>query len=194
MGYEVEVKYPVTDAACLQAALEKLGVQWTERVVEQDIYFQHPCRDFASTDEALRLREAGGKAFLTYKGRKTDSVTKTRQEIDLPLDLAATPISLWVRLLAELGFRQVAPVVKTRCRGFVVWEGKRIQVCVDDVAELGCFLELELPAEEENLAEAREVVLSLGRHLGFDRSERRSYLELLLEKRSEKFPPVISGG
>ena len=44
-----------------------------------------PCRDFAQTDEALRIRTVGDTSFVTYKGPKLDATTKTRRELELPL-------------------------------------------------------------------------------------------------------------
>ena len=55
---EVEVKYPLPDWARVEAVLA-----WGWRVVEDrlhvDQYINAPDRDFAATDEALRLRRVG---------------------------------------------------------------------------------------------------------------------------------------
>lgn len=189
MEFEVEVKFPVTSSEELLSRLAVLNVNWVALVHERDIYFQHPCRDFGQTDEALRLRQTGDDAFVTYKGPKTDPATKTRLEIDIPLAGSATALPKWQELFRQLGFQPVAEVVKSRRRGFVDWRGKKVQVCVDQVEGLGCFLELELSASNGEIQAARELVLSLAERLGFGRSERRSYLELLLEKKAGKFPP-----
>ena len=46
-----------------------------------DHYFNGHDRDFHQTDEAFRIRRMGEKNFLTYKGPKRDTDTKTRIEI-----------------------------------------------------------------------------------------------------------------
>ena len=46
------------------------GGEFGEGVVQRDEYFSHPCRDFAATDEAFRVRRAGDDWFVTYKGAK----------------------------------------------------------------------------------------------------------------------------
>ena len=53
-----------------------------EPAEQVDTYFSHPARDFAATDEALRIRSIDQENFVTYKGPKLDATTKTRREID----------------------------------------------------------------------------------------------------------------
>ena len=114
MSYEVEQKYPVADLEALVPRIDALGAEISEPRVEVDLYFAHPVRDFAATDEALRLRACAGEVRITYKGPKLDQATKTRREIELPLGSAATTLDEWRGLLEVLGFRPVAEVRKTR--------------------------------------------------------------------------------
>ncbi len=188
MNYEVEVKFPLENAAKLIARLEELAVSWTESVQETDIYFQHPCRNFAATDEALRIRRTDSRAYLTYKGPKIDSSTKTRTELEVELDVRPEILKKWQAILEQLGFRPVAEVRKNRQRGILVWGGWTVQVSVDRVEGLGSFLELEVVVPQEKLDIARESVLTLCQALGLGLSERRSYLELLLETLGKTFP------
>ncbi len=83
MPIEVEVKFPVPDLAAVQSQLEGLGATPSQAVEEIDVYYRHPARDFAATDEALRIRRVGPANRITYKGPKVDPTTKTRQEIEL---------------------------------------------------------------------------------------------------------------
>ena len=85
MHIEVEQKFRATHSAELLARLERMGAVFAEPVVQVDLYFAHPARDFAQTDEALRIRRVGERNFVTYKGPKLDAMTKTRRELELPL-------------------------------------------------------------------------------------------------------------
>ena len=85
MRYEVEQKFPVDDLATIAARLDMLGASVSKPKTEEDLYFAHPSRDFAETDEALRIRRKGDATFITYKGPKVDTTTKTRRELELPL-------------------------------------------------------------------------------------------------------------
>jgi adenylate cyclase class 2 len=55
-------------------------------------------------------------------------------------------------------------------------------VALDDVEGLGAFVELELMAREDQLDAARAALSQLASQLQLAGSERRSYLELLLER------------
>ena len=51
-------------------------------------------------------------------------------------------------------------------------------------ARVGCFVELELQANDENLEAAKRTISKLAADLNLGPSERRSYLEMLLEKKA----------
>ena len=190
--YEVELKFPVADLRALEQRLAVLSVRLYAPIDQVDRYFNHPCRDFARTDEALRLRHDGDGVVITWKGPRIDAASKTRREIELPLPVgqpnggdpahpAASTIAGWTELLESLGFRPVATVAKRRRPAHVQWHGMEVDVALDSVAGLGEFLELELQASEADVPQARACLESLARELGCGPSERRSYLELLLE-------------
>ena len=190
--YEVELKFPVADQPALHRRLVTLATRFYAPVDQIDRYFNHPCRDFARTDEALRLRHDGDGVAITWKGPRIDATTKTRREIELPLtvglpeggdvaDRDASTIARWTELLEALGFRPVATVAKQRRPAHVLWQGMEIDVALDSVAGVGEFLELEILASEADVPLARACLESLARELGCGLPERRSYLELLLE-------------
>jgi adenylate cyclase class 2 len=181
--YEVEQKYAVADAAALIARLLELGVTLGPAVAQRDHYFNYPARDFAQTDEALRLRQSGASSYVTYKGPKIDATTKTRREIELPLPAGAAEGEAWPELLQALGFRSVADVRKQRRKGTLRWKNFEVEFVLDEVAEVGTFCELELQAEESGLAAAKECLAQLAKVLHLAQPERRSYLEMLLEQR-----------
>ena len=183
MHIEVEQKFAVDDLAGVEQRLRKLGGKDTGTVEQVDEYFNHPSRDFAQTDEALRVRRIGEANFVTYKGPKLDEATKTRRELELPLSPGSVAAADFGQLLVALGFRPVSEVHKKRRTQAVVWEGQDVEVALDEVAGLGTFIELEVSAEEEQVEAAKSSIVSLAAELGLNRNERRSYLELLLAKR-----------
>lgn len=180
MRYEVEQKFPIADLADLEADLEAVGATISAPRTEVDLYFAHPARDFARTDEALRLRRKGRSNSITYKGPKIDTTTKTRQEIELPLRPGQESAKAWAGLLDALGFAPVAEVRKSRRKVDIAWQGRRVEGSLDRVERLGDFAELELVVEGAGVESARACLASLAERLGLRRSERRSYLELLL--------------
>ena len=181
MHYEVEQKFAVDDAAAFASRVAELGGAWQPPVTQVDCYFAHPARDFAQTDEALRIRRVESETFITYKGPKIDAETKTRREIELPLARGKHAAEQWNELLAALGFRPVADVHKLRRCAVVAWQGADIEVALDEVQNVGCYAELEISADADSLDAAKAQIASLAATLELTRSERRSYLELLLK-------------
>jgi len=182
MSYEVEQKFPVADLAALEARLIELGATISGPQREVDLYYAHPARDFAETDEALRIRRKEARSWITYKGPKIDKTTKTRREIDLPLPPGEESAESFDGLLRALGFKPVAEVRKVRCKALIDWQGRRVEGSLDDVEQVGTYAELELIAEADGLEAAKACITSLAERLGLIGSERRSYLELLLAK------------
>jgi adenylate cyclase class 2 len=123
---------------------------------------------------------------VTYKGPKRDPQTKTRAEIEVPLADGDRAAADFTSLLTHLGYRPVAVVRKQR-RTLHLTEGSLpVEVCLDDVAGLGRFAELEIIVPEDQLDAARTVLLKLAAELGLHHSERRGYLEMLLTKPGER--------
>jgi len=185
---EVEMKFPVADFAALRGRLRQRGARPAGKrpLHEEDHYFNAPDRDFAQTDEALRLRRIGSANRVTYKGPKCDAQTKTRTEIEVGLEDGDQAAEDYCRLLRSLGYRDVAVVRKKRTILRLKEGGFPVEVCLDEVRDVGRFVELEIVAPASKLDSARNVVLRLAGELGLSGSERRSYLQLLLEKLAKK--------
>ena len=192
--YEVELKFRVADPAAIERRLIGLAARFRDPIEQVDRYFAHPCRDFARTDEALRLRQVGDDVAITWKGPRIDSAAKTRRELELGLaavaasgqGAGAATTDRWTTLLEALGFRRVRDVAKRRRPARVPWQGAEVEVALDSVAGLGEFVELELLARQGEVPLATACIQSLARELGCADPERRSYLELLLASQ----PPV----
>jgi len=182
---EVEMKFPATNWQDLerQLAASEAKEQGSHR--EEDHYFNAPDRDFACTDEAVRLRRVGADNFLTYKGPKTDAQTKTRTEIEVPLAPGHETANAMTQVLRHLGYRPVAVVEKHRRILQLNKEGYKLEICLDEVKDVGRFVELEILTGDDQLESARNAMLAVAAELGLTTSERRSYLELLLAKQAK---------
>lgn len=185
MAVEVEQKFRVSDIEAVARRLVALGARAGETHQQVDCYFAHPQRDFAQTDEALRLRRVGRHNYVTYKGPKLDATTKTRREIELQLPDGEAAAQEAAQLLEVLAFRRVADVYKRRAHYTLNWQQRDVLVALDDVDGLGDFVELEIMAEEQQVDAARDAIRSLAGRLDLSNSERRSYLELLEARRTE---------
>ncbi len=183
---EVEMKFTGVRIRELEEELKARGARQVGAVDETDHYLNGPDRDFARTDEAFRLRRLGEDNFLTYKGPKTDRQTKTRTEIEVALAPGTQPAEAFLQMAALLGYRPSGIVKKQRKIYQFEEAGQQIQVCLDRVEGLGEFAELEILAPESQFETARQALLALAGKLALTASERRSYLELLLERTGNK--------
>ena len=181
MQYEVEQKHRVDDGWDLAVCLAGFGATLGEPVEQSDQYFAHPCRDFAKTDEALRIRSEEGHSLVTYKGPKLDKNTKTRRELELPLDPADCDGKQFTELLQVIGFTEVAVVRKTRRPFRIHYADCDVEGSYDIIDRLGVFIELELKSDEAGLEDAKRVIGELAGKLDLGPSITRSYLEMLLD-------------
>ncbi|MFB6268044.1 MAG: class IV adenylate cyclase [Halodesulfurarchaeum sp.] len=177
--FEVEVKVRA-DHAQVDEALSDMGATELGTVTQVDTYFDAPHRDFAQTDEALRLRrergpDGGEETRITYKGPLVEAASKTRAEHETAVGSAETA----TKILEAVGFTRAATVRKERTR----FEVDELTVTLDTVEGLGEFVEVETAAREDAIEPAREAAYDILRALGLDPEAqiRRSYLELLLE-------------
>jgi adenylate cyclase class 2 len=185
---EIEMKFPVDDFARLERQLAAWGTVAEPPCTNSDHYFNAPDRDFAATDEALRLRRIGARNRITYKGPKHKVAAKVRTEIEVPLADGDSPAEDFMRLLNHLGYQPVAVVRKDRRSYHLQREGYDVEICLDEVQGLGRFAEVEILAPEEQLAKAQAVLEQVASALGLDGAERRSYLELLLAAKGDNPP------
>ncbi len=180
--YEVEQKFAVEDLAGLRRRVEARGTVVGPEVVQLDCYFNHPQRDFAQTDEAFRIRVDGDRNCVTYKGPRISSNTKTRREIEFPIGDGRETREQLTEMLVALGFREVATVKKLRRLAKLKHGDWQVTMTFDDVEGVGTFTELEVLAEENQLGAADKLIQQLAVQWDLAAVERRSYLEMLLER------------
>ncbi|MCS7045540.1 MAG: class IV adenylate cyclase [Gemmataceae bacterium] len=179
---EIEMKFAVADFAEVVGVLESWQARPEPVREEADHYFNAPDRDFRRTDEAFRLRRVGADNWLTYKGPKQTGPAKTRDEIEVPLQAGDAVAEKCCRILARLGYRPTAVVRKRR----TIWHCRRnefaMQVCCDEVLELGRFVEIEIVAPPADKSRAEAALQQAAAALGLRDAIRASYLEMHLAR------------
>ncbi|MEA1985195.1 MAG: class IV adenylate cyclase [Euryarchaeota archaeon] len=169
---EIEIKARA-DHQQIKKRLEDLHASPIRVEDHIDTYYNAPHRDFGVTDEALRIRSVNGGSVLTYKGKKLDSVSKTREEFETPVDGAATR-----SVLIALGFVESGVVRKTR----EILEMNDMTICLDSIKGLGDFVEVEILSEGD-IEIGRDQLFAFLSILGIKKEDtiRRSYLEMLMD-------------
>jgi adenylate cyclase, class 2 len=187
MSFEVEVKYSSVDHDYLVERLMQMGAVAGEVVNHEDIYFSHPARDFAQTNEAFRIRRLGQENRMTYKGPRRPGPTKTREEIEIPVAAGPDQFRRLLKLLENLSFRSVASVRKRRESFHLRFQEHELEIALDTADGLGHFAEIEaLASGEADLPAAQQAVLALANRLGLTEVEPRSYLRMILERQASR--------
>lgn len=160
--HEVEVKAALKDKESVIRALEALGSALSEPVTEEDVlYAEHGDSMDAYNRNAnfLRIRVRGdGKILFTLKHHKDRHEGRPDS---MPLEHETTIGSKeeMEKILALQGYGEVIRVSKVRRKGrHGKWE-----ICLDEVAGLGSFLELE---ELTDGTETKRVVDEMVAFLG----------------------------
>ncbi|RXK51284.1 class IV adenylate cyclase [Halorientalis pallida] len=176
--YEVEVKVRA-DHEAVRERLADLDADPLGTVEQIDTYFDAPHRDFAATDEALRLREErdadGAITELTYKGPLVEAESKTREEIESEVAHRDRVQAIF----ESLGFSPAATVEKERTR----FQVDEFTVTLDSVVGVGEFVEVETECgREADVPAEREAAQDLLESLDLDPDDgiRTSYLGMLL--------------
>jgi adenylyl cyclase CyaB, putative len=203
--YEVELKIKA-DHDAVQSQLESAGAQRLADVEQTDTYFDAPDRSFAETDEALRLRreqtglddegvsdggadatrDGGGdtesedvsateSVRITYKGPLVDDESKTREEFETTVGDREQAKAI----LGGLGYTPAATVHKRRRH----YQLDGYTVTLDDVSEVGQYVEVEQEAPEDRISEVKAGAKDVVRQLDLNPEEQiqTSYLGMKLD-------------
>lgn len=174
---EVEAKIRIESSDTIRNRLKELGAEFDKKTRQTDTYFNSPLRDFAKTDEALRIRTEDDLSEITYKGPKIRGTgAKAREEFNVEISDPA----VLSNILDRTGFFRSAEVLKTREE----YEFMGTKIALDTVDGLGEFIEIEVVTEDRD--SALDLIESVRKKLGITGEHiSESYLEMLLEKKKK---------
>ncbi len=162
---EIEVKIRVNDAAAMRQAILQSGAALEkERYHEENTLFDLRSKALTGKGCALRLRRAGRKAFLTFKGPAQKSRRfKVREEHETEVRAEKQ----MRRILGALGYVAVFRYEKFR----TTFRRNRLRIMLDETAA-GCFLEFE---------GERSDITKYARLLGFTSRDliKQDYIQIL---------------
>lgn len=171
MVIETEVKFRLKCSfSDILNKLSNLNPIYIEDYYETDTYFNHPCRDFRESDEALRLRtkcsSVGKTYFVTYKSRRIlDKFFKKRIEYEVVVD----DLDTFKKILSNLGFSETVSFTKKR----IVYRINNSYLYLDDLFGIGLFIEIE--GFEEDIVKAIDLIKDCIEKID------KTYLEICLE-------------
>ena len=174
---EIELKVSVPLLDPVRDHLVRRHARSLGRVHEHDRYYNAPHRDFAVTDEAVRVRYTDDHAVVTYKGPKLQKFgLKAREELNFAVESGEA----FETMLVRLGFTLTTNVNKWR----ETYSFDGATISLDTVEELGTFVEIEVITENES-DNPTDRITRLAQEIGVTGEPiLASYLELLLTQRS----------
>lgn len=152
MAVETEIKLRLVDPQAVRVRLRAVGARFVGRVLEVNRLLDDGQRSLFRAGCGLRLRrqtpldganrsEAGpsdSAELLTYKGpQQSAAPSKQREEIETRVDDGAALL----RVFERLGYRESVVFEKRR----ETWRLESALVTLDELPELGWFVEIEGP-------------------------------------------------
>ena len=167
---EIEVKIRIGDPEKLKEKLNTIGAESIKnRSWEENTLYDFPSQVLFRQKQALRVRTAGKKAYLTFKGSPLKSRKfKIREEYETEVK----NVKQMKKILKKLGFIPTFTYKKYR----TVYRTKKLKICLDETA-IGNFIELE---GEQN------HIVRVANSLGFSKNDfiKQDYIQLI--KNEEK--------
>jgi predicted adenylyl cyclase CyaB len=165
---EIESKHRVLDVAALRGGLTALGFAAGPVLTHVDEYFDTADRQLEQADFVARLRSVERRVVAGFKGPRSHHPDGTYRRIEVEFP-AATAEEVR-RALAEQALRCVWRLEKRR-REYTAAASEGLIVALDELPELGAYVEFEGPPAQISAVRAR-----VAGYVG--PAERRNYFEL----------------
>jgi adenylate cyclase class 2 len=136
-SHETEIKLAVPSVEEARRLLYRAGFRiYKRRTFEDNRVLDTPGHKLAKAATLLRVREAGGKVTVTYKGRPVASRHKSREELEVETSSAPGTVAIFERI----GFQPVFRYQKYRTE---YKQAGSSGIATLDETPIGIYLELE---------------------------------------------------
>jgi len=176
---EIEVKAKITNIQNIKKKLTSLGCQLDVPLIQEDIIFLPVGIEFSGIIKGtpvVRIRNSSDIITLTLKKR----VFNDNELIKLEKETVVSDKQMALEIVEHMGFHEVVRVSKER----IECKYKDMTVCIDEVAGLGDFIEIEKLSEDENNKAVQDCLFNFLQSLGVNSENRitKGYDTLIYEK------------
>ena len=161
---EIELKFQVDNFDKIKSILESNNEELSEEYRQSDTIYVSDLSDTESKEGSLwlRVRKVNDKIEMNLKKQSAKKMESEEIEFEVSdYDLAN-------RFLKTLGYQEWVQVNKVRRYS----KYENVNVCMDEVERLGCFIELELLIEDNDDKDYESILLDYASKLGIDASRR----------------------
>lgn len=168
MRKEIEVKAKVIDLKKLEQSLQDLGCVLSDPIRQEDeVYYSvEPKFPFAYAGAGVQIlrirRQDGNKVILTFKESLSGGLDCIEYETEI-----SDPDEM-KKILLMIGYEVIAEVKKIRRKA----NYGEYEICLDEVDELGSFIEVEQITEEEDSDTIQNELFEFLMKLGVAKEDR----------------------
>ncbi len=177
---EIEIKAKLRDREAVMQKLTSLGCTFEPVKRQEDRVYAERVESLAAFRENknfLRLRLMnGGKVLLTLKQRGINDLDSLEHELEV------SSRDEMEQMLKLMGYQEAMRIAKTR----VITHHEGREICIDEVEDLGSFIEMETLTTKGNAEAIQEEMFQFFESLGVTRAERQEsgYDILMWEKKN----------
>ena len=159
---EIEIKAICENKKAVKTKLKEFGATKGKQKHQIDEYYNHPSRDTRKTKEYIRLRynPDSEEGVFAYHLNISDGVTK---EFEIKIDNVKT----FKEILEKLGFPLLGVIDKQR----ETYNYNEFKVTLDDVKDIGMFVEIEADGDKTEIPEKKEQCAKLLEQLGISKDK-----------------------
>ena len=179
---ELEIKFALNNPDEVRGFLSANAEMTSENIRQKDSYFAPSHRDFLAVKypfEWLRIRESGNETLITYKHQYPENVVEPdyTNEFETKIGSAEEMRSIF----KSLDINELIVVEKVR----TTWNYKNVEVMLDEVTDLGWFIEIEASTHFDDPKEGRKYLYEILKEVKANVGEEdfRGYPFMMLEKR-----------
>ena len=174
---EIEVKAKIEDFNIILTKLKTMGCKLSQPLYQEDKIFLSKDMEFSDIKKGtnvLRIRCEGDKVKFTLKKPQSNELDCIEREIEVSDSKQMEDI------ISYLGYKEVVQVNKIRRK----CQYKDYKICLDDVENLGKFIEIEKLSEDDALKIQEELIHFL-ENLGVNKKDRilQGYHTLIYNKK-----------
>jgi adenylate cyclase class 2 len=180
---EIEVKAKVSDLAQIKKKLIELGAEFTNSEQQDDSYFKPKGREMEDQGPGsfiVRIRKGSAKSFLTLKEMSEETGVWPEYETAIENPGQA------MEILLKMGYSHLFDINKKREKGML----DEIELCLDNVKQLGKYLEIAIEADAKE--GAKQKIMALFQKIGVNeiQIEPKGYARIISENMGIKFRGV----